>query len=89
MKRIRIIVNGKVQGVFYRINTIKIAQSLSIYGFVKNNADGSVLIDAEGEEPNLRSLVEWCRVGPPTARVDSVSTEQLNPLGYTDFEVRL
>ena len=89
MKRIRLVVRGKVQGVFYRKNTLEIARNLALNGFVKNQADGSVLIEAEGREVDLRRLLDWCKEGPAQARVESVEVDEMEPVGFNGFEIRL
>ena len=63
---------GIVQGVFFRSATEQKAFSLGIRGWVKNRRDGSVEVLAEGEREALEALLNWCRKGPPTARVDRV-----------------
>lgn len=88
MKRLRIHVSGKVQGVFYRATAQAKAKELSLNGWVKNEEDGSVLIEAEGEEQKLDKMVEWCRQGPGAAQVNAVETEEIQPEGVNGFEVR-
>lgn len=83
-----ITVNGKVQGVFYRASTQKKAKELGVTGGVKNQADGSVYIEAEGLENQLNALVEWCKSGPPAAKVDEVEVKKADDIkGFNDFEV--
>jgi len=69
MKRVRIRVIGKVQGVFYRLYTKKKAKELDLVGWARNEADGSVLIVAEGEKTRIDQLVAWCHIGSPWANV--------------------
>lgn len=88
MKRISIHVRGKVQGVFYRASTVTKAQQLGVNGFVRNEPDGSVYMEAEGNEDKLNELIAWCRFGPPRARVDEVTVETHATLrSFTDFRV--
>ncbi|MBX2970996.1 MAG: acylphosphatase [Cyclobacteriaceae bacterium] len=88
MKRVSILVKGKVQGVFYRASTVTKAQQLGVKGVVRNEPDGSVYIEAEGDEGNLNELIAWCRVGPPRARVDEVAVETHSTLAsFSDFRV--
>ncbi len=68
----RLVVRGRVQGVWYRAWTVKTARSLGVDGWVRNLSDGSVEILASGSEPDLDALVAACREGPPAARVDDV-----------------
>ncbi len=84
MKTISISVRGKVQGVFFRANTEKIARELKLLGWVKNEDDGSVRIVARGDEASLKKLIDWCHKGPEAARVDSVEITEVDtdvPLG--------
>jgi len=71
-ERIRLIVIGYVQGVFFRAYTVDEAKKWNLTGWVRNRADGSVEVVAEGERKNLDRLKEWCRQGPPSARVTDV-----------------
>ncbi len=87
MNHYRIRVIGKVQGVFYRASTRKKAHELGINGWVKNETDGSVLIAAEGEENQLKALIEWCKQGPAHARVIEVRFEQIKPQGFKEFRI--
>ena len=87
MNHYRIKVLGKVQGVFYRASTKKKAQDLGIHGWVKNQKDGSVLISAEGEEAHLKSLIEWCGQGPAHAQVREVRFEEMEPEGFSGFQI--
>ena len=88
MRRIRAIVSGRVQGVSYRASTADKARQLGLAGWVRNLADGSVELVAEGPPEVVACVVSWGHPGPPAARVDSVSVEELTPLGDEDFDVR-
>ena len=88
MKRLRIHVTGKVQGVFYRASTQAKAKELGLNGWVQNEKDGSVLIEAEGQDQKLDKLVEWCQQGPGAAQVNNVTAEEVQPQGVNTFEVR-
>ena len=87
-KHLRIRVRGDVQGVGFRAATMRTAEELCISGTVCNEADGSVLIEAEGDSASLHALVEWCRRGPRFARVDSVQSDESEPVGYTSFQLK-
>ena len=63
-------VSGRVQGVFYRASAKQKADELRVQGTVRNNEDGSVSIEAEGDEESVGQFVEWCRKGPILSRVD-------------------
>jgi acylphosphatase len=71
-----ITITGKVQNVGFRFYAQKTAHELEITGFVKNNKDGSVHIEAEGEEENLQQFIAWCHKGPPWAAVEAVVVNQ-------------
>ena len=79
---------GKVQGVGFRFYTQKKAGELQISGFVKNMADGSVYIEAEGESSRLEEFINWCEIGPPWARVSKIDKQHIPPTNYTDFRVK-
>lgn len=84
-KRIR--VEGKVQGVFFRASTQEKARELGVAGWVRNEADGAVLIEAEGEEEAVKALVEWCWKGPSAASVKDVQEEPIDPKDLATFEI--
>jgi acylphosphatase len=86
-KHLDIIVRGKVQGVFFRASTKAVADQLGIKGFVKNEPDGSVLIEAEAEDFLLDSFLEWCAEGPERSEVSSVKTDEGELKNYRNFEV--
>ncbi len=79
---------GKVQGVFFRASTQEKAQQLGVYGWVKNELDGSVLIHAEGSEESLQSLIAWCHHGPMHAKVQQVDVKESHEESHTNFQVR-
>ena len=75
MKKIIIKVYGSVQGVFFRYTTRKVARKIGLTGFVKNLADGSVYIEAEGIESDLKKLLEFAKEGPKYAKVENIKFE--------------
>ncbi|MCB2379642.1 acylphosphatase [Hymenobacter sp. BT635] len=81
-------IHGRVQGVFFRQSTRAEAQRLSLTGYARNNADGSVTIEAEGPTAALDALEAWCHHGPPAARVDRVEAGAGALEGYTVFDIR-
>jgi acylphosphatase len=88
MKHINIKVKGKVQGVYFRATTKAVADQLGAKGFVVNLNDGSVYIEAEGDNFTLDSLVEFCHEGPDRAEVESVDVEETSDIkGFKNFEV--
>jgi acylphosphatase len=70
--RAHVYVTGKVQGVFFRQNTKRQAQSHDVYGWVKNLPDGRVEAVFEGEEDAVKAVVEFCKVGPKDASVSCI-----------------
>jgi acylphosphatase len=74
--RLRLVVEGRVQGVGFRYATAREARRLGIDGWVRNTAAGAVEIVVEGEAAAVETLCDWCRQGPPSARVDRVSRRQ-------------
>ncbi len=87
--RLRVRVSGVVQGVYFRASTAERARALGVTGWVRNTEDGSVELEAEGEEARVRELCDWCRKGPPAARVDHLDIEELSPSGAdASFRIR-
>lgn len=88
-QRIKIIVAGKVQGVFFRASAKKQADLLGVRGFARNLPDGRVEIVAEGEQQALLQFLDWCRRGPMMARVNDVSVgETQNGGQFSGFDIR-
>lgn len=85
-KRYRVLISGRVQGVFFRAETQRVAQSLGITGWVRNTRDGKVEAVFEGEEDKLQEMLKWCHRGPALARVTQVEVEEEPFKGdYRDF----
>jgi acylphosphatase len=74
-ERIHIKIYGLVQGVFFRIETKKIADKLGLTGWVRNMQDNTVGIVAEGPEEKLLKLKEWCETGPEHSTVEKIETK--------------
>jgi acylphosphatase len=87
IKHLNITVQGKVQGVSYRVTTKAVADQLGIRGFVKNEPNGDVYIEAEAEESLMEMFLEWCEEGPDPARVTAVTTTEGEIKNYRNFEV--
>jgi len=85
----KVTISGKVQGVFYRLETQKAAQKANVNGYVKNLANGSVEAVFQGPAQAVDRMVAWCRQGPPAARVDQI-IEGTPPAqtGFNGFEIR-
>jgi acylphosphatase len=86
--RVRLIIEGRVQGVWFRESTRREAERLGVHGWVRNRRDGSVEVVAEGPEENVRNLITWCHHGPPSARVTRVRETPESFQGeFVSFEV--
>ena len=70
--RAHLIISGRVQGVFFRMETKKTADDSKVSGWVRNKQDGSVEALLEGKEKSVKAVIEWCRKGPPVAHVRKV-----------------
>ena len=87
MVRRHLWVRGKVQGVWYRGKCMDRARELGVAGWARNLPDGRVEVVAEGEMEAVDQLVEWCRHGPPLARVLQVEVQSELPEGLHEFVV--
>ena len=88
MKAVHVVVSGRVQGVFFRESTKRLADKLGIKGYVMNLPSGEVEIVAWGSESAVNSLIEWCHSGPPLARVDNVVVKEASPGDFPGFEIK-
>ena len=87
-KNLKMKITGDVQGVGFRDAAYWRARKAYISGFVMNEADGSVYIEAEGEEETLKDFLSWCRKGPITAKVTAVKARWSSSHGkFTGFRV--
>lgn len=87
-KRIHVWVSGRVQGVFFRAKARDRAASFELTGWVRNLRDGRVEILAEGGAEAIARFLDWCRSGPPLARVDECRVIEETPSGeFGAFEV--
>jgi acylphosphatase len=87
LKTVSIIITGKVQGVFFRQSTKEKATALGIPGEVRNMPDDTVQIIATGTSEQIEQLIEWCREGPPKAKVTNVFITELPLQSFTKFNV--
>ncbi len=88
MIRRRVLVNGDVQGVFFRDTCRREATAAGVRGWVGNRGDGGVEAVFEGEPDAVERLVEWCRQGPDHASVTSVDVSDEPPESLGEFSVR-
>jgi acylphosphatase len=82
---VRAVVSGRVQGVFFRASTAERATELGLRGYVRNLPDGSVEVMAEGTATAVEALLDFCRTGPPAARVERVQVDE-KPAGSSGEE---
>jgi acylphosphatase len=88
IKHTRIEVYGRVQGVGFRYSAQNKALQLGLTGYVKNRADGSVYLEAEGSEARLSEFIRWCQTGPPRAIVKKVDVSEGPVMDFQEFHVR-
>ncbi len=85
--RVRAVVSGRVQGVWYRESCRREAVALGVTGEVRNTAGGSVEIEAQGSRAAVDALLRWAQVGPPAAQVTHLTLEDLPPREESGFRV--
>jgi acylphosphatase len=86
--RNRVLISGRVQGVFFRGACQMMAKEHGVNGWVRNLPDGTVEAVFEGPAEDVRRLVEWSRQGPRDAVVEDVRVQQEPPEGLSGFDVR-
>ncbi len=87
-KAVRVLIEGIVQGVFFRAYTQKAAFEHDVKGWVRNLPDGRVEAFFEGEKDSVERMIAWCHRGSPASRVDNVVVEEVPCEGkYTDFKI--
>ncbi len=82
------IVSGRVQGVFFRDSTRRMAVELGVSGYARNLVDGTVEVLACGSEQAVNALCDWLRQGPPSARVDDIVCELRDYRAQDGFSIR-
>jgi acylphosphatase len=87
-RRVTMRVAGLVQGVNYRQAARREAQALGIGGFARNEPDGTVTVDAEGDPVAVERFIAWCRHGPAAAHVEDLEVLDGPPVGYDGFARR-
>jgi acylphosphatase len=85
MARTRVVVTGRVQGVGFRWATLEEAERLGLSGSVRNEPDGTVRVEVEGDRSS--ELLEWLRHGPPHARVENIELRDIPETGESGFRV--
>jgi acylphosphatase len=88
MKHLTLKIFGDVQGVNFRYYAKLKAVEYRLSGFIHNESDGTVYVEAEGEEEKLKEFLNWCREGPRWARVDRVEFEYSDKLkNFKEFKI--
>lgn len=88
-KRAQVTIRGRVQGVFFRMETQRAAVSHDVFGWVKNQPNGAVAAVFEGEAKNVQAMIDWCGKGPALATVDAAEVQWQTHTGeFRGFEVR-
>ncbi len=87
MRQVAIRIFGNVQGVFFRHSTRTEALRNGVQGFVRNEPDGSVYIEAGGEDGALERFLAWCKQGPSGVHIERVEVQEKERSGFSDFRV--
>ncbi|MFC1516166.1 acylphosphatase [Thermodesulfobacteriota bacterium] len=86
--RAHAVISGRVQGVFFRMETKRAAEGYGVSGWVRNRADGTVEAIFEGDRKNVGAAIEWCKKGPPMSKVISVDVDWDDYTGeFKDFMI--
>ena len=84
---VRIIIHGKVHGVYFRASTQTKALELNLTGWVRNLPKGTVEVHAEGSRDLLDRLIKWCQIGPPSANVSRCDLDWITPQRMDKFRI--
>ena len=87
MKHLRLRIYGRVQRIGFRFHSMQTAYKYNVTGLVRNMSDGSVYIEAEGENGNIDRFVDWCRIGPLGAKIEKFLMEEGEVKNYTSFDI--
>ncbi len=82
--RVHVVIDGIVQGVFFRASTREKACELGLTGWVKNCFDGNVEAVFEGDRGKLEQILKWCKIGPPGAKVENIKSNWVAQTGEFD-----
>ena len=86
--RAHAIISGRVQGVFFRMETKRAADGFGVFGWVKNRLDGTVEAVFEGDSHRVDAILDWCREGPPAAKVTDVYIDWEDYTGeFSGFDI--
>jgi acylphosphatase len=86
--RAHVIISGRVQGVFFRVETKRAAEGFGVFGWVKNRRDGTVEAMFEGDQDRVEAVLEWCKEGPGHAQVSDVKVDLQDYAGeFNGFDI--
>jgi acylphosphatase len=86
--RAHVVISGRVQGVFFRAHTRDFARKFNVNGWVKNRSDGKVEALLEGDQEDVKAVIDWCKDGPPGAHVSGVDVKWESYVGeFNGFEI--
>ena len=89
MKRVHLIISGRVQGVYYRMSAQQQAKAIGLNGWVRNRSDGTVEVVAQGLEDDVEAFLRWCHLGPTLAEVSGIERVDGVPVNIPEgFDVR-
>lgn len=88
MRSVSIHIRGRVQGVSFRYYALQQARLHAINGYVRNRPDGSVQIEAEGNEEVISEFIRWCHDGPPWAMVENIEITDQEARHFTGFTIK-
>jgi len=88
-KALKVIISGRVQGVFFRMETRQAAIRLGITGWVRNRPDATVEAVFQGNAEDVIQMIDWCKKGPPMAAVSDIKVDEIEYSGeHMDFSIR-
>ena len=87
-KHLNLIISGKVQHIGFRFMAMQAAYKYGVFGFARNKSNGTIYIEAEGEEENLNNFVDWCKVGPVGASIKEIEMVEDEMKDFTSFDVK-
>ena len=87
MRCVRVRISGRVQGVFFRASCARLADELGLSGWVRNRPDGDIEAVFQGPDPAVDRMLDWCREGPPHARVDAVDVRAEPQITRSGFRI--
>ncbi len=87
---IHVLISGRVQGVWFRVNTKQKAEQLGLKGWVRNTDNGCVEAVFQGDEKKVNEMINWCHQGPPLAKVEKVDVTKKQSIDiFEDFSIKL